>query len=211
MDLTTAVILLGCLLLGAAGGSVLTWAGVVPAARERVARLDAEARLLRERVTDLESAAAQDRELAATLSPLAGSLNRVQEQVATLERDRVSQYARLGEQLDAVRLSGEALRSQTAALAGALRSPTSRGAWGEVQLRRVVEHAGMLIRVDQMPAFLASLSPYLPTYHYAQLAWGAVGAASEDLLVSAAWLAGFAVVFFGVAAWAYRREARKFA
>jgi len=72
----------------------------------------------------------------------------VQEQVATLERDRVSQYARLGEQLDAVRLSGEALRSQTAALAGALRSPTSRGAWGEVQLRRVVEHAGMLNRVD---------------------------------------------------------------
>ena len=148
MDLTTAVILLGCLLLGAAGGAVLTWAGVVPAARERVARLGAESALLRERITDLESAAAQDRELAATLSPLAGSLNRVQEQVATLERDRVSQYARLGEQLDAVRLSGEALRSQTAALAGALRSPTSRGAWGEVQLRRVVEHAGMLNRVD---------------------------------------------------------------
>jgi len=148
MDLTTAVILLGCLVLGAAGGAVLTWAGVVPAARERVARLGAESALLRERITDLESAAAQDRELAATLSPLAGSLNRVQEQVATLERDRVSQYARLGEQLDAVRLSGEALRSQTAALAGALRSPTSRGAWGEVQLRRVVEHAGMLNRVD---------------------------------------------------------------
>jgi DNA recombination protein RmuC len=148
MDLTTAVILLGCLLLGAAGGCLLTWAGVVPAARERVARLGAESMLLRERVTDLESAAAQDRELAATLSPLAGSLNRVQEQVATLERDRVSQYARLGEQLDAVRLSGEALRSQTAALAGALRSPTSRGAWGEVQLRRVVEHAGMVSRVD---------------------------------------------------------------
>ena len=148
MDLTTAVILLGCLVLGAAGGAVLTWAGVVPAARERVAWLGAESALLRERITDLESAAAQDRELAATLSPLAGSLNRVQEQVATLERDRVSQYARLGEQLDAVRLSGEALRSQTAALAGALRSPTSRGAWGEVQLRRVVEHAGMLNRVD---------------------------------------------------------------
>ena len=148
MELTTAVILLGCLLLGATGGAVLTWAGVVPAARERVARLGAESALLRERITDLESAAAQDRELAATLSPLAGSLNRVQEQVATLERDRVSQYARLGEQLDAVRLSGEALRSQTAALAGALRSPTSRGAWGEVQLRRVVEHAGMLNRVD---------------------------------------------------------------
>ncbi len=156
MDLTTVVSLLGCLLLGAAGGAALTWAGVVPAARERATGLAAEARLLRERVTDLEGAAAQDRELAATLSPLAGSLNRVQEQVATLERDRVSQYARLGEQLDAVRLSGEALRAQTAALAGALRSPTSRGSWGEVQLRRVVEHAGMVSRVDFTPQATAT-------------------------------------------------------
>jgi ABC-2 type transport system permease protein len=72
--------------------------------------------------------------------------------------------------------------------------------------------SGMLIRVDQMPEFLRTISPFLPTYHYAQLAWGSVGAASEDLLVSIAWLAGFAIVLFGVAAWAYRREAaRKFA
>jgi DNA recombination protein RmuC len=48
----------------------------------------------------------------------------------------------------AVAASGEALRSQTAALAGALRSSNTRGTWGETQLRRVVEHAGMLARVD---------------------------------------------------------------
>jgi ABC-2 type transport system permease protein len=72
--------------------------------------------------------------------------------------------------------------------------------------------SGMLIRVDQMPDFLATISPYLPTYHYAQLAWGAIGAESESLLVAAAWLACFALAFFGIAAWAYRREtARKFA
>jgi ABC-2 type transport system permease protein len=72
--------------------------------------------------------------------------------------------------------------------------------------------SGMLIRVDQMPDILRTISPYLPTYHYAQLAWGSIGAASEDLLTAAAWLAGFAIVFFAVAAWAYRREsARKFA
>lgn len=72
--------------------------------------------------------------------------------------------------------------------------------------------SGMLIRIDQMPDFLGAIAPYLPTYHYAQLSWGALGAASEDPITSVAWLAGFAILFFGVAAWAYRREAaRKFA
>jgi ABC-2 type transport system permease protein len=72
--------------------------------------------------------------------------------------------------------------------------------------------SGMLVRVDQMPDFLRAISAYLPTYHYAQLAWGAVGAGTEDLVVSLAWLFGFAAVFFAVATWAYRREAaRKFA
>ena len=143
MSLDPATFVLGLALglaTGAAVAALLT--------RARGATALAERDLLRERVTDLESAAAQDRELAATLAPLAGALNRVEGQVRTLERDRVDQYARLGEQIEAVRTSGEALRAQTAALAGALRSPTARGTWGEVQLRRVVEHAGMLARVD---------------------------------------------------------------
>jgi DNA recombination protein RmuC len=72
----------------------------------------------------------------------------VEQQVRTLERDRLEQFSRLDEQLTAVRHSEESLRRQTAALSGALRAPTARGAWGEVQLRRVVEHAGMLHRVD---------------------------------------------------------------
>src|SRR3954464_1813966 len=140
---TLAALVLG-LLIGAALGALLA----TLAARVRGGTAVAERDLLRERVTDLESAASQDRELAATLSPLAGALQRVEEQVRVLERDRLQQYARLGEQIEAVRASGEALRTQTAALAGALRSPTARGTWGEVQLRRVVEHAGMLARVD---------------------------------------------------------------
>src|SRR3954468_6365180 len=143
---TLATLLVGLLvglLIGGVGGLLATLA-----ARVRAGTAVVERDLLRERVTDLESAASQDRELAATLSPLAGALQRVEEQVRVLERDRLQQYARLGEQIEAVRASGEALRTQTAALAGALRSPTARGTWGEVQLRRVVEHAGMLARVD---------------------------------------------------------------
>jgi DNA recombination protein RmuC len=144
MDTTTLLALLIGLLLGGLGAAWL--AGLI--ARSRQATQLAENELLRERLAAWEGAEASDRVLAAALTPLTGTLARVEQQVATLERDRIDQYARLGEQLEAVRVSGEALRQQTSALAGALRSPTARGAWGEVQLRRVVEHAGMLARVD---------------------------------------------------------------
>jgi DNA recombination protein RmuC len=142
--MTTTVALLLALAVGAALGAAVVRA----LAAGRTAGLVAERDLLRERVTDLEALFMHDRELAATLSPLAATLQRVEHHVASLERDRVEQFSRLDEQITAVRVSGEALRVQTAALAGALRSPTARGAWGEVQLRRVVEHAGMVARVD---------------------------------------------------------------
>lgn len=142
--MTTLFALVLGLVLGAAAAAALTRSVLVA----RQARLAAERDLLQARVSDLESAAAQDRELTSVLAPLRDSLGRVERQVATLERDRVEQYARLGHQLQSVAASGEALREQTAALAGALRSSNSRGMWGETQLRRVVEHAGMLARVD---------------------------------------------------------------
>jgi DNA recombination protein RmuC len=138
----TVGLVLGLLLGGAATRQVM---------RARLAGLTAERALLQERVTDLEASTEHDRELAATLSPLSATLQRVEHQVLVLERDRLEQFARLDEQISAVRMSGEALRTQTAALAGALRSPTARGAWGEVQLQRVVEHAGMVARVDFTP------------------------------------------------------------
>src|SRR5919202_2050627 len=118
--------LLAALLVGLAAGAFGAWS----ASRGRLGGLAAERDLLRERVTDLESAASQDRELVATLSPLAGALQRVEDQVRTLERDRLQQYARLGEQIEAVRASGEALRTQTAALAGAPRPPPPPRAGG---------------------------------------------------------------------------------
>lgn len=144
MELPTLLALLVGLLAGAAASTLLArgWAAT------RVAGLIAERDLLRERVADLEAGAHHDRELAAVLGPLRDSLGRVERQVGVLERDRVEQYARLDQQLGAVAASGEALRRQTAELSGALRSSNTRGTWGETQLRRVVEHAGMLARVD---------------------------------------------------------------
>jgi DNA recombination protein RmuC len=144
MDTMTLLALALGLLLGSAATAAVSRTVLLA----RQARVAAERDLLQARVSDLESAAAQDRELTSVLTPLRDSLGRVERQVATLERDRVEQYARLGQQLQTVTASGEALRDQTAALAGALRSSNSRGMWGETQLRRVVEHAGMLARVD---------------------------------------------------------------
>lgn len=86
-------------------------------------------------------------------------------------------------------------------------SPTAAPAVANLLYLVLAFGSGMLIRVDQMPDVLRALAPYLPTYHYAQLSWGVLGASSEDLLISVAWLAGYSVVFFAVARWAYRREA----
>jgi len=90
-------------------------------------------------------------------------------------------------------------------------SPSSAPAVANLLFIGLAFGSGMLVRVDQLPDFLATIAPYLPTYHYAQLAWGALGAATEEGWVALAWLGGYAVVLFGLAFWAYQREAaRKF-
>ncbi|WP_432546804.1 DNA recombination protein RmuC [Kineococcus sp. SYSU DK004] len=148
MSTGTALLLLAALLLGALAGALATRWALRTAQAAATAALVAERDLLRERVAELRERADGEREVTAALSPVADTLDRVERQVAVLERDRVEQFARLAEQLAAVQAGAEALRGETASLAGALRASSSRGSWGEVQLRRVVEHAGMLDRVD---------------------------------------------------------------
>jgi ABC-2 type transport system permease protein len=71
--------------------------------------------------------------------------------------------------------------------------------------------SGLFMPLSQLPTFVRRIAPYLPAYHYGQLGWGAVGAASEPLLTSCAWLAGYTVLFLLIALRAYRREeSRKF-
>jgi ABC-2 type transport system permease protein len=69
--------------------------------------------------------------------------------------------------------------------------------------------SGLFVPLTQLPAFVQAIAPYLPTYHYAQLAWSAVGAPAEGLGVSLLWLGGYTVLFFAAAMRAYRREERR--
>lgn len=69
--------------------------------------------------------------------------------------------------------------------------------------------SGLFMPVSQLPSFVQQVAPYLPTYHYGQLAWGAVGAPAEPVLTSVVWLAGYSVLFIGLALRAYRQEERR--
>jgi DNA recombination protein RmuC len=84
----------------------------------------------------------------ALVAPLTESLARVQQQLTEVERGRASSDAALREQVLDMRAASESLRTQTSALVTALRAPQVRGRWGEMQLERVVEAAGMAEHVD---------------------------------------------------------------
>jgi DNA recombination protein RmuC len=82
------------------------------------------------------------------LSPVQESLRTMQHKVTELETQRSQQYGAIAEQLKQTQLSGEQIRVTTESLASALRSNSTRGVWGETQLRNVVQAAGLIERVD---------------------------------------------------------------
>jgi ABC-2 type transport system permease protein len=69
--------------------------------------------------------------------------------------------------------------------------------------------SGLFVPVDDLPAFVRSIAPYLPAYHFGQLAWGAMGAPVEPIATTILWLAGFTAMFAAVALRAYYREEAK--
>ena len=82
------------------------------------------------------------------VSPLKQTLASVETQLRESERARSAANAALREQVGLATRSSDELRAQTQALVTALRRPEARGRWGEMQLRRAVELAGMAPRVD---------------------------------------------------------------
>jgi DNA recombination protein RmuC len=82
------------------------------------------------------------------VGPLRETLARVEKQLRESDEDRARSHAAIAEQVGIARQSSDQLRVQTQALVTALRRPEARGRWGELQLRRVVELAGMSARCD---------------------------------------------------------------
>src|SRR3954471_24717817 len=82
------------------------------------------------------------------LEPVHESLDHLHRLLAGIERDRATAHGELREQVGTIGQTSALLRQETAALVTALRTPHVRGRWGELQLRRVVEVAGMLEHCD---------------------------------------------------------------
>ncbi|WP_345764044.1 DNA recombination protein RmuC [Diaminobutyricibacter sp. McL0608] len=124
----------------------------VDALREQVGGLQDQYRELVERHRS-EQLAREERERSESkvlqaLAPVRESLQDMQKKVTELEAQRSHQHGELTQQLKSATESEERLRSTAEALASALRSNSTRGVWGETQLRSVVEAAGLLERVD---------------------------------------------------------------
>ncbi|HYN94771.1 MAG TPA: DNA recombination protein RmuC [Pilimelia sp.] len=153
VTLATVAVVVVCLGVGAALG----WLAARTRAATDIARLDAtlaatragEARLEQSlRALSYEATAQSQEAVARAVAPLHDTLRRYEQRVAELEHDRVDAYAELREQVRSMTAVSGELRTETKQLVSALRAPQVRGRWGEHQLRRIVEAAGMLAHCD---------------------------------------------------------------
>ena len=124
-SLASSVLVLGIFLLGALLGALVT-------------------ALLYGSPRGAEKEAAID----AMLAPIRDGLAKYDAKLGEIERERTRSFASLTERMEAMSVASDVLRGETANLARALRSSSVRGAWGELQLKRAVELAGMVERCD---------------------------------------------------------------
>ena len=171
MNLVLAIIIVGVLALGLGALAGMWWS------RKSAATSDSDIQEMEERLrerlaTEFKAAAAQAlqanqeillqqtklvmennqnisaHQLHSTVVPLQNSLQKMEVELRGLEQARTIAYTSMNEQLKELSMAQKELRTQAGALVQALRDPKARGSWGELQLRRVVEFAGMLNYVD---------------------------------------------------------------
>ena len=115
------------------------------AAEEKVALLD---RAQQEKSELLSGQLTERFDVEALMGPMRDTLTRVEQQLRDSDLARTRSHAELSQQVEFARRGAEQLRDAAAALTTALRRPEARGRWGELQLRRVVELAGMAAHCD---------------------------------------------------------------
>lgn len=116
--------------------------------QERSQALIAQLELLQNQYDQLREKNTEDQKLIHMLEPLRDQLTKVDRAVTEMERVRSEQASTLSEQLRQVVHNDEQLRRTTESLETALRGGQTRGRWGEVQLRRIAESAGLLNKLD---------------------------------------------------------------
>jgi DNA recombination protein RmuC len=92
--------------------------------------------------------AAAKGDISQMLQPVRESLAKVDKQIGDIEKERVGAYSRLTHQVEEMAKHHLRLAGETQKLVTAMRSPGARGRWGELQLKRVIEMAGMQAHVD---------------------------------------------------------------
>src|SRR5215470_19084947 len=115
------------------------------AAEEKVVLLD---RAQQEKSELLGGQLSERFDVEALMGPMRDTLTRVEQQLRDSDLARTRSHAELSQQVEFARRGTEQLRDAAAALTTALRRPEARGRWGELQLRRVVELAGMAAHCD---------------------------------------------------------------
>jgi len=145
------------LIIGLSLGLLLGWLAASNRSAAAVARLEATLGAARDGEERLASSlrglaadAARDQNvaLAQLIAPLQDSLRDYEMRVNELERERIDAYAELRTEVRTMTSVSTGLRTETSQLVAALRAPQVRGRWGEHQLRRIVEAAGMLEHCD---------------------------------------------------------------
>ena len=161
MSLSAALVLFLTLLVVLALGGALGWFGHAARSGDRLAAAEATlaaGRANEESVRRSISLLSEDSarrqsgaigaEVAGIVGPLREAVGALAQHITAVETSRVDAYAGLREQVDGMHRTSALLTTQTTQLVTALRAPQVRGRWGELQLERVVELAGMVEHCD---------------------------------------------------------------